>query len=248
MTSTVRRRFFRCHSVPVPFFNAQQGNPEMKQPTDAAKPQPKRRWYQYSLLALLTAVTLAGCGLGWFGWKVRQASAQAAAVAAIEKLGGNVQYDYQFNSRGEMMASPELPGPAWLHALLGGDFFRNVRVVDLSGKPATDGDLERLKDLTKLGRLVLSGTQITDGGLKQLPGLTHLKSLALAETQITDAGLPSLRGLAQLESLELDYTKVTDAGLASLRRLTQLGVLTLTGTQVTDAGLPQLTSLTHSNC
>jgi hypothetical protein len=38
---------------------------------NAAQPKSRRRWYQYSLPALLIFVTLAGCGFGWLGWQAR---------------------------------------------------------------------------------------------------------------------------------------------------------------------------------
>ena len=233
--------------------------------------EPRRHWYQYSLRTLLIVVTLAGCGFGWLGGKVQQTRQQAAAVEAIQKLGGHVYYDYEADSEGNYISNAAPPGPALLHSLLGNDFFRNVYAVSLWPTPCTDADVERLKQLGELRVLMLSATHVTDAGLRDLSGLTQLKRLSLTRTQVTDAGLEHLKelthleylslaatqvtdvgldhlklnGLTQLSELHLDETGVTDAGLEQLNGLKQLKWLSLNGTQVTDAGLEQLTGLTR---
>src|SRR5579863_4668922 len=62
-----------------------------------AQPKARRRWFQFSLRTLLIGVTLAGCGFGWLGVKVREARRQAAIVASITKRGAAVLYDYDFD-------------------------------------------------------------------------------------------------------------------------------------------------------
>ncbi len=233
------------------------------------KPFGFRPLHSFSLLALLIFVTLAGCGFGWLGFKVREARRQQAAVAAIRKSGGFVAYDYQFDARGGDIPHAIPPGPAWLRSLLGDDFFGNVHTVFLVGENTTDADVERLKEFKALRSLSLHGTQVTDAGLENLAGLTQLTELMLDGTRISDAGLERLPVLTKLDTLLLDGTqvtgpgldrlqgashlrfmclsdtRVTDAGLQHLKELTQLRWLYLDGTQITDAGLENLNGLTQ---
>jgi hypothetical protein len=218
---------------------------------NAAQPRTRRRWYQFRLRTLLIGVTVAGCGFGWLGLKVREARRQQAAVATIEKMGGGIGYDYEYDAQGnyvpdhvpDHVPNPTPPGPAWLRALLGDDFFRSVYKVYLPAwreRHITDADLEQLVGFTKLAMAELDGTQVTDAGLEHLSGLTRLEWLSLDETQVTDAGLEHLRLLTRLKGLSLKGTRVTDAGLEHLKGLTRLDWLGLNKTQVTDAGVAQL--------
>ncbi len=175
---------------------------------DKIEPKCKRRWFQFSLRSLLIFVTLVGCGLGWLGFKVRAASRQQANVAAIVKLGGSVEYDYDNDAQGNRVPNPTPPGPKWLRGLLGDDFFRDVTGCDLTDKPVTDAELKHVANFAKLKWLFLDGTQVTDAGLEQLEGLTELTELSLVRTQITEAGLEHLKGLTQLEELHLYGTQV----------------------------------------
>jgi hypothetical protein len=118
---------------------------------------------------------------------------QQRAVAAVEKLGGKVEF------------GPEGPaGPV-------------VR-VRLNDTRVTDKDLEHLRGLTALRRLDLHRTAVTDEGLRHLRGLTRLNRLYLTGTGVSDKGLAHLTGLAELEYLHLGRTKVTAAGVEKLRR------------------------------
>ena len=208
---------------------------------NAAQPKPRRRWSQYSLRTLLIFVTLAGFGFGWFGLKVREARQQQAAVAAIEKAGGVVWYDYEYDQR---VRDAVLPGPAWLHALLGDDLFRSVFVVtmypDESTRSLTDADLEHFEGFARVVSLALGVTQITDAGLKHLGALNQLEFLSVENTRITNDGLRHLRQLTQLRQLSLNGTRVTDAGLDYLQGLVHLEVLDVQGTHVTAEGVAKL--------
>ncbi len=209
--------------------------------------EPKRRRFQYASPKLLIVVTLVGCGFGFcvtVKVKVEQGRRQQAAVKAIQKLGGCVSYDYEHNSRGDSMPDAKEPGPDWLHALLGDDFFRNVHDATFafaqSPSSITDANAELLKDFTRLKELNLDFTQVSDAGLEQLMGLTQLEHLSLDGTRVTDAGLGHLKAFTQLKYLYLAKTQVTDAGLKHLIGLTQLQWLDLEKTGVTDAGVNQV--------
>ena len=154
------------------------------------------------------------------GWAAEPNAEQAKAIAAIEKLGGNVTFDEK---------SPDKP----------------VISVDLSTSKVTDAGLEHLKGLSHLRQLYLYDTQVTDAGLKHLRGLSQLQKLFLANTKVTDAGLEQLKRLSQLQTLDLMNTQVTDAGLRHLKGLSQLRELFLANTKVTDAGLEHLKGLSQ---
>jgi len=159
---------------------------------NAAQPKSRRRWYQYSLRTLLIVVTLAGCGFGWLGVKMREAREQRAAVDAIKKLGGYVVYDYESDSRGVRVPNATPPGPAWLRSILGDDCFRTVTEVNLNTDPA-DADLECLRGFTSRVALGLGGERVTDAALEHLKGMTRLEMLELDSTLVTDAGAAKLQ-------------------------------------------------------
>ncbi len=75
-------------------------------------PKPKRRWFQFSLRALLVFVLPTSIGMSWFGVRLHRVRRQRGAVKAIQKAGGWVNYE-----------EPEPWGPPWLRELLGDDFF-----------------------------------------------------------------------------------------------------------------------------
>jgi hypothetical protein len=190
---------------------------------------PKRRWYQFSLKAMLVVMTLACVGLGWLAYERNELRKREVAIAAIEKLGGIVEFDADQPFR-----------PNWLRTLLGLKSGGEVVRLDFNDTQVTEGGMDHLKGLTKLGWLDLDKTQVTDAGLVHLQGLTKLEWLYLENTHVTDAGLEHLKGLTELKLLLLDGTQVTDAGLAHLKGLTELGSLHLNGTHVTDQGVSEL--------
>ena len=161
--------------------------------------KPKRRWYRCSLRTLLFGLLLlSGCGPS----KEQQAvdgdqalhatdpeKRQRAAIAAIEKLGGDV----------------------------GVDDADAVRTIDLCNTQIIDAGLEHLEELTDLKWLDLSGTQLTDAGLSHLKGLNNLQELWLSTTQISNAGLTHLKSLTKPKLLEVRRTQVSEDRAMNLR-------------------------------
>ena len=66
--------------------------------TDQANPESRlwRRLQRFSVRGMIVVVLLVGGSLGWF---VRSARIQREAVAAIEKAGGGVSYDWERRRR-----------------------------------------------------------------------------------------------------------------------------------------------------
>jgi hypothetical protein len=217
---------------------------------------------RFSVRGLIILVLLIGL---WLGWLARSVRIQRNAVAAIEKAGGSVNYDWEYWNANEVPSGLRWVR-TWLADLIGADYFANVAVVwfpptatapdfeqvgRLTGLvklileqcPLSNAELVHLKGMTRLSMLWLGETRLTDAGLVHLKGLTGLTCLDLGGTQVTDAGLVHLKGLTRLSSLNLSATQVTDAGLVHLKGLKGLELLDLSDTQVTDAGLVALKGL-----
>ena len=143
--------------------------------------KPRRRWFQYSLRTLLVLMLLVCIGTGWIAMKLQQVRRERAAVAAIERLGGEVGTWSRPN--------------AWLRKLLGDNFFVHPVYVAFEN----DASMEYLHELPQLERLH-AGSQVTDAGLAHLKHVPQLRHLYIAGSQITDAGLEHLKGLAQLKT------------------------------------------------
>lgn len=171
---------------------------------------------RFSLKTLLISFTAAAVALGYF---VGTAQQQKRAVAAIERLGGTVIYDYQYRHDQELDEKVinlfNAPPDVWYVNLLGRDFFH--RVVGVHGY--------KLRYHNQSGPVYLSF------------GPSRLKT---EFSENTDEALGSLRGLRSLLFLDLRRTSVTDAGLETLAILDGIASVTLFRTKVTDEGVRRL--------
>jgi hypothetical protein len=231
--------------LPSPKDNAAM---EAKSPKVDA-PKRKRRWYQFSLRTLLIVMLVVSIPCALLGRKIERKRREREVLDAINKIGGQVHYDYErwsWSLAGTQKKEP--PGPGWLRALLGENFFCEVdeaHIVGVSSKTKiTDADLSnlglssfpRLRSLT----LKVNSLKITDAGLETIRDLTQIQELTLILPNVTDSGLRNLRGLTQLERLTLWGTRITNAGLVNLRGMMQLKTLDLSGVKVSDAGVKEL--------
>jgi len=165
--------------------------------TIAQPPKPKRRWYPFSLLTLLVVMTVATVAFGGWVQYMRQrarenrdrVAAVEAAVAAIEKLGGEVVSEYT-KLRSQTWLEEQFDDPGGVHDPVGVLKVERVNLVDTE---VTDAGLEHLKGLKSLLILYLGSTEVTDAGLEHLKGLTSLKELWLINTDITDEGVEKLQ-------------------------------------------------------
>ncbi|NQU24115.1 MAG: hypothetical protein HQ567_22765 [Candidatus Nealsonbacteria bacterium] len=203
-------------------------------------PQPKRRWYQYSVRGLFVLMTLVAIACSWYTVEMQKAMKRRATIAEIYELGGCVWY---YDAR-----YPDTFEPprwySWLRKLHGEEHLGNARSVNFVGPKITDAGLVQLENLTDLEALNLWSTQITDAGLVHLKGMAKLERLILGQgTQITDVGLEYLKGLTNLKVLWVCDADITDAGLVHLKGLTNLESLVLTNTQITEVGLEHLKGL-----
>ena len=69
----------------------------------------RRRWLRISVRGLIILVLVIG---GWLGWAVHNARIQREAVAAVERAGGEVMYDWQwqYNAPAPVMNEQRLRG------------------------------------------------------------------------------------------------------------------------------------------
>lgn len=125
-------------------------------------------------------------------------AAEQAAIAALEKLGAQIERDEQASGR-----------PV-------------VGVTLLKSEPANE-DLRHLRAFPQLGKLLVDGTRISDDGLAHLTVLTNLRELTLSQrSQITDAGMAHLAKMSRLQSLGLDWCRLTDEGVRQIKGLSDL--------------------------
>jgi len=168
--------------------------------TDETKTtEPRRRWYQFSLRTLLIVVTLSAVPLGWFAWKVEQGRRQRAAIAWVDKMGGD-------------SISGGIEGESWWKEWEHKWFSRSVRWVILDN--AIVSDLSPLTELKNLETLWLRGAQVSD--LTPLAELKSLRFLDLSGAQVRD--LSPLWELKSLEELVLYDTQVGDEQMQELQQ------------------------------
>jgi len=154
-------------------------------------------------------------GCSQFGCAPHVTSEEAEAIAAIERLGGQVKRDDR--RHGSPVVEIALGGTR----VADGDLaylarFPELETVALFDSSIGDEGLVRLKDCTELRTLYLGRTKISDEGLVHLGGLAKLKTLGLSDTQVTDAGLTPLKGLASLRSVNLHGARTTREGTRQL--------------------------------
>jgi hypothetical protein len=175
--------------------------------------RPWRRYLHLSLRSLLALVLVWGI---WLGWIVHCAQVQREAVAAIERAGGEVRYDWQWKDNAPVHGKPW--GPKWLVDRVGIDYFGHVTLVNLVHRgPERESVLSHVGRLGRLQELCVHSSSVTDAGLARIRELKNLRRLILYRTQVTDAGLVYLKGLTNLSELYLNQTRVTDVGVRTLQ-------------------------------
>jgi len=173
--------------------------------------------------------------LGTSAFSEEPVEGQAAAIAALQKLGADVSPD-SVSFRNAEIADADL---VHLKKMTG------VTKVALIGcKNVTDAGLANLQGLKDVNTLYLPYTSVGDAGLEHLRGMTSLTNLYLTGTKVGDSGLVHLKGMAGLRVLYLDCPGVTDAGLEHLQGL-RLVTLSLNDTKVTNGGLKHLTGMNN---
>ena len=120
--------------------------------------RPWRRYLRLSSRGLIVVVLIIG---GCLGWLVRGARIQRDAVAAIERGGGHVEYDWEWNDGGKI-AGGVPRAPRWLVERIGVNYFGHVTSDTYSpASRALNSDVQfaEIHRFTRLQRLVSPGGQ-----------------------------------------------------------------------------------------
>jgi Leucine-rich repeat (LRR) protein len=103
-----------------------------------------------------------------------------------------------------------------------------THLTDLDFRFTQVSDLDPLREMTGLQKIVLHMTQVSD--ITPLSGMARLQSLFLSGTQVSD--IIPLRGMTGLRTIALDQLPINDFSV--IFDLRDIQILSLTGTQVTD--------------
>ena len=157
-------------------------------------PKPKRRWFQFSLRALLLFVLACSIPCAWLGVKVREAKRRQHVANRLRDAGWWIRYDFEPKLfTGPLGTNSTPPGPDWLREFLGTDFFGNV--VEAAPSWAAIGHplpWNELHDLPHLQYLHFA-LPIPDDEMEHLHDMTQLKGLRLRSENLTGAGFDKLR-------------------------------------------------------
>ncbi len=208
---------------------------------------------------MLLLAVVAGVLSIWVGTLWRSTKARRNAVATIERLGGYVMYEHQFNSEGRpliidpvtgviqpdeahgLIVSPldaPRPGPFLIRSLLWHDAFWRVRTINLGGAMSLqDNDMRIFNHLSSVTDVSMVHTPVGDAGVRYMGELTNLRKLWLGTTYVSDEGVRYLRSLPNLEELSLFQTHVTDAAVPDIAAIQSLRYVDVGDSFVTDDGI-----------
>ncbi len=162
-----------------------------------------RRWYQFTVRAVLALVLLAGLLLT--GWRIYIAPyrAQADAVELIKRLGGSYQAD---------------AAPAWMSRLAGFEV-QDVTLVNLADCDTPDEYIEQIVRLPRVRTLVVGGQEFGDEHLAKTETATRLRWLVLDSTLVSDEKIRSLESvLPELTVHRSDRRLIDEFGEAVFSR------------------------------
>ena len=163
--------------------------------------------------------------------------------AAIERIGGTIYYDSQWQNGQPVFGARKSRLPERIVNLLGPDFFETVVAVDLTrrGRRVTEDVINNVGRLRNLQFLALDDPQLT-GRLTPLRDLTRLKTILL-RTRLSGADLAVFERMVELEAILTPAIRCADADLAHLAGLTKLRSLDLSGPRITSSGLAHLAAM-----
>ena len=116
----------------------------------------------------------------WIGWMAHRANQQKRAVAAIVEAGGSVYYDWEnIRIRSDdtpyvtsfcfiSLADESAPGPDWLRAQVGDEYFQSVEHVAISAAQLDDSMIKELQLLPRLKTIVFDSDSVDDALISTL--------------------------------------------------------------------------------
>src|SRR5262249_4607104 len=135
-----------------------------------------RGWRQHFRISVRTVLIALLIPAALLGWVVHLAHLQRDSVRAIQRAGGTVLYDWEFQNGARTPAGTEPWAPRWLMDHIGADYFQHVTYVALHTSKTSE-DLVHIGNLRQLETLFLSGDGVSDEGLAHLKGLANLQLL-----------------------------------------------------------------------
>jgi len=220
--------------------------------------KPKRRWYQFSLKALLAVMGVAGVVLGWLAnyrycalraeahdkelrwWETSSRFATRSLDEHSEKIRGYAERQRQL--RDEFLRA------AWLPWLRPSDVVTpDERQTEAIEKLHCLGIERASRTSVEMGYLGRRGreepTHFGDDDLPILRDLPDLVELSIMNGQVTDRGMATIAQLPKLTNLNLFHLPINDAGVAQIAKLSRLKQLMLTGGKISDEGVAELAKL-----
>ncbi len=204
---------------------------------------------KFGMRWLLMVLVVIGLLLWPVASKFNSVRRQRAAVAEIQRLGGSVQFDYQYNRSFDNYQTGQTPDhSSQLGWLVGYDFFDKAEVVFLQYFPYEESTTARvgdeifatLADMPHLKRLYIDDSLVTNEGMLGLQRCVAITHLSVSSTDISDEGVRNIAKKRSLRDLNISGTSITDEGLQHLEDMPNLERLYLGGTTITDKGLIHL--------
>ncbi len=150
-------------------------------------------------LVLLVVVA----AMAWTARAAWQASVQREAVAAIQRLGGEVGMNNFFRDR--LAWQPR--GAGWLSTTFP-NWTSRVETVSLRGQQIGEQQLRLLAKFPLLTRIDLSHSRMPEDGLERLARFSRLEQLILQDSDVSDHAVARLRRLRP--TLDIDTKPVGD--------------------------------------
>lgn len=170
------------------------------------------------------------------------ASAEKAAIAAVEKAGGTATVSDKLPAAARVSAKFDRATDATFAALKKAHAIGAIDAFDAT--LCTDKGFAALKELPHLHKLALGKSNLSAACTKAIAECGQLRTLYVARSGLTDAELAPLKKLVLLEALDIgENPQITDKGMATVKELERLRTLELGRTAITDKGLFELQAL-----
>lgn len=179
----------------------------------------KRRWFQFSLRALVVLMLLVSLVLGYWGYARRRSQRQWEAVRVLQSESG------QFRSKDDnIVASPTTPG--W-QKWLGVDCPQELKAFEMN----RDFQLSfaELEEMPQLEAIYLRRTPTSDEDLVAVAKLPRLRFLSVDSELITDVGVSHIATNTGVRRLSINGRRLTARALCEIARLPHLETLHFVG-------------------
>jgi len=184
------------------------------------RPQFKRRWFQFSLRALLAVTTLLAIWLGWTARYLKTLEGQWDALDRMQAESHGTEDVIGFKLEPATVLGSSLPSrlnPKW----------QIVRRLDLKLSEGRRAPAREIGNFPHLTSLALHAPSITDIDLNLLGQLRELRELSISSEYVTGEFLAAGRLHQTLEALELKHNALNDSGCQEIGKCARLRTLTL---------------------